>query len=275
MLKLAVVNSDARMEAAGRLLEEKGHQVCFLCDLQADRVTCIANADGLLLPYPWSIKETGVPGWQGGGAAALLEHLPAGALVMAGLGFAGTPAERLSQGLGHRVAFYGDDAAFAERNAEISAEAAVCAAMAKGGRMLDEQRVLLLGYGRFGKAIGWRLRALGAKVWVMARRQKQRLEAVGDGLQAVSPEQLSQLAPKMDLVVNTVPAVILGGDLLARFPGHTCFLELASPPYGIDLSAAAGLGRNVEVLPGLPAKYAPASAAAALASAVLRQLGEE
>lgn len=274
-MKLAVVNGDARMEAAGRLLREKGHQVCFLCGSRANQAACITNADGLLLPYPWSIKEECVPGWQGGGAAALLEHLPAGALVMAGHGFAGSPAERLSQGLGHRVAFYGDDTAFADRNAEISAEAAVCAAMVKGGRMLDEQRVLLLGYGRFGKAIGWRLRALGAKVWVMARRQKQRQEAMDDGMLAVTPEQLNRLAPQMELVLNTVPAILLDREVLVRFPGDTLFLELASPPYGIDLAAAAELGRNVEVLPGLPAKYAPASAAAALASAVLRQIGEE
>jgi dipicolinate synthase subunit A len=141
--------------------------------------------------------------------------------------------------------------------------------------MLDEQRVLLLGYGMFGKAIGWRLRALGAKVWVMARRQKQRQEAVGDGLLAVAPQQLPRLVQRVDLVLNTIPAVVLGRELLAGFPAHTLFLELASPPYGIDLPAAAELGKKVEVLPGLPAKYAPASAADALAWAVLRQLGEE
>lgn len=275
MLTLAVVNSDARMELTGRLLAGEGHLVTTLPVAgEAEQKKALDSADGLLLPYPWSVREGSVPGLQSGGVEALLTLLPAGALVMAGMGIKGTVVEHMAAARGLRMAYYADDAAFAWRNAQISAEAAVSAAMQRSGCMLDEQRVLLMGYGMFGRAIAWRLRALGAKVWVFARRQKQRQEAVAEGLMPVAPEQLLQLASGMDLVMNTIPAVLLSRRELEAFLEHTLFLELASPPYGIDLHAAAELERQVVVLPGLPAQYAPMSAARALKDAVLRQCKE-
>lgn len=274
-MKLALVNSDARMELAGRLLAGEGHAVTTLADSCApDWQSEISHAEGLLLPYPYSLKEGKVPGWQDGGVEPLLERLPSGALVMAGMGLSSSCAAQIADARGLRIAFYSDDPVFAARNAAISAEAAVCAAMQRSGCMLDEQRVLLLGYGLFGKAIAWRIRALGAKVWVAARRHRQRQEAAADGAIPVPPEQLLQLAPGIDLVLNTIPAVVADRKLLEAFPEHTIFLELASPPYGIDLHAAAELEKQVAVLPGLPAQYAPLSAAKVLKDAVLRQCKE-
>jgi len=275
-LKLAVIGSDARMEMTARLLAAEGCEAKLLSAAGTDDwQDTLRAADGLLLPYPWSVRDGKVPGWQHGGVEALLRLLPRGALLMAGMGLVGTEAERLAGEMGHRLRYYAEDAAFAGRNAEISAEAAICAAMSRTGCMLDEQRVLLMGYGLFGKAIAWRLGALGAKVWVAARRKRQRREAAADGFVPVPLEGISALAPGIDLVLNTIPAVVLGRQELSFFPEHTIFLELASPPYGIDLSAAAEAGCNVSVLPGLPAAYAPLSAARALKNAVLRQCKEE
>ena len=53
-------------------------------------------------------------------------------------------------------------------------------------------------------------------------------------------------------------------------------LELASPPYGEDLAAARALGVRVEVEGGVPGRYAPLDAGAALfATALARVKGEE
>ena len=88
-------------------------------------------------------------------------------------------------------------------------------------------------------------------------------------------EDIPRIAPSMDAVLNTVPAVLLGRQQLQCFPEHTLFLELASPPYGIDLPAAAELEKDVAVLPGLPSQYAPLSAAKALVTAVMELVKEE
>lgn len=275
-MKLVLAGGDERMQLAAAQLAGEGYSVRYLhtgsgCAWQQ----LLQQADVLALPYPFSVKEGGIPGWQHGGVEQLLEWLPKGAMVLAGGGILLEKLRKLTAAKGLRLRFYADDPAFLARNADISAEAAVCAAMQRSGRMLDEQRVLLTGYGLFARAIAWRLSALGARVWAAARRQSQRSQAAADGIKAIALEDIPQLAPQMDLVLNTVPSVILGQRQLELFREDALFLELASPPYGIDLSAAAALERNVAVLPGLPVRYAPASAARAIAQCILRTVREE
>ena len=134
--------------------------------------------------------------------------------------------------------------------------------------------VLVTGYGRFGRALAKRLKALGADVWVAARREEQRLAARSDGMRAASLLELPALAGRMDMVLNTIPARVLGTEALAALPKGAWLLELASAPYGFDRDAAARLGLNVEVLPALPARYAPQSAARALKQVSLELLRE-
>ncbi len=275
MLNLVLVGGDERMSLAAGLLAERGHSVRHIRNGEAAERQLLAEADALVLPYPFTVKEGGIPGWQGGGVKTLLEMLRPGTDVLHGAGFPDERALAVAAAGGLHLHSYADDPLFLRRNAEISAEAAVCAAMERSGRMLDELRVLVTGYGLFGKAIAWRLLALGARVWVAARRDTQRKQAASDGMKPVPLEEIPQIAPCMDLVLNTVPAVILQREQLACFAAHTLFLELASPPYGIHLAAAAELNQNVAVLPGLPAQYAPLSAACAVRDAILRRIGEE
>lgn len=265
------------MEQMGRLLAQEGFRVERIKNGRdsawQEKAHC---ADALLLPYPYAIKEGKIPGWEHGGVGleTLLQSLKPHTLVMAGAGADSCVAVCGSPGHPLRLKHYADDPLFAERNAEISAEAAVCEAMQRTHRMLDEQNVLVLGYGLFARAIVWRLKALGARVWVVARREKSRLLAMQEGAQVVSFEQIPLIAPQMQLVMNTVPAVVLGPAELVSFPDETLLMELASPPYGIDLPAAVDLEKNVVVLPGLPSRYAPISAAKALKETVMRQIME-
>ena len=75
---------------------------------------------------------------------------------------------------------------------------------------------------------------------------------------------MGEMLPEIHLLLNTVPAQVLDDTMLASIPKDTWLLELASAPYGFDREAAQKLGLRCEVLPALPAKYAPVSAAMAL-----------
>ena len=272
---LLLAGGDQRMAWAGRLLVQEGFTVTHLRggydECWRENVAC---AEALLLPYPYSVKEGKIPGWEHGGEGieTILKCLNPQSLLFVGADDGSV--QNAAKELGIQWIRYSDDPLFAQRNAEISAEAAVFEAMKRGQGMLDEKNVLVLGYGLFAKAIVWRLKALGARVWVAARRQKSRIAAAQDGAQAICFEQVVQIAPLMQLVMNTVPSVVLGPLELSMFPEETLLMELASPPYGIQLSAAVDLEKNVVVLPGLPGRYAPLSAAKALKDMVVRQLKE-
>ena len=77
-----------------------------------------------------------------------------------------------------------------------------------------------------------------------------------------------------DLVVNTVPARVLGQAELADLKPDCLVLDLASKPGGVDLEEAARLGRSVVWALSLPGKVAPVSAGAAIRDTVYHILHE-
>ena len=133
---------------------------------------------------------------------------------------------------------------------------------------LMDARLAVVGYGRFGRALAKRLHMLGAQVWIAARREEQRKLALQDGMQALSIADLTTVLGKMDMVLNTIPAQVLNEDALSAMQPGTWLLELASAPYGFDRALALKMGLRCEVLPALPARYAPKSAALALRAAI-------
>ena len=63
---------------------------------------------------------------------------------------------------------------------------------------------------------------------------------------------------------------MLGEAEMVRLKPGALVLDLASPPYGVDLEAAEKLNFEARREPGLPGRYCPMSAARALYNAVLR-----
>lgn len=149
---------------------------------------------------------------------------------------------------------------YAMRNAALTAEGAVSLLMRRVPPVMG-RRVLVVGYGRIGRQLARRLRALGAAVTVAARRAASRAEAEADALSAVD---ITNIPGTYDAVLNTVPAPVLRGDF-----GAALLLELASAP--------GGWADETPVLhaPGLPGRYAPEAAAQIMREAIYETLREE
>ena len=91
------------------------------------------------------------------------------------------------------------------------------------------------------------------------------------------PVPLSRLAAacrQADVIVNTIPAHVLGADALEAIGRDTPIVELASPPYGMDMQEAVRRGLQVCVESGLPGRYAPMDAGGALFDALARGMAE-
>ena len=231
-MKIALLPGDARQEILGELLAGAGHQVT---------------------PYT-----------PGGGADAWLFPLPTGdhpALGTLAPGSLALTALAAGEHGGLRLRDYYAREETLLRNAAITAEGALAAAMEALDRTLLGARVLLLGGGRISAALGPRLRALGAEVTVYARSAAQRAAAEGMGCRSL--ERLPEKPRGFDLLINTVPAL-----LLPEKPECPA-IELASPPGGFRDPSGVTVAR------GLPGKTAPRSAAEALFSAVQAIIREE
>jgi dipicolinate synthase subunit A len=62
------------------------------------------------------------------------------------------------------------------------------------------------------------------------------------GAESHGLDGLVTLAPRLDAIVSTVPAPVVGRAVLQELPPHALLVDVAAPPGGIDHAAAAALG---------------------------------
>lgn len=168
-----------------------------------------------------------------------------------------------------KVVDFFDDEELTLKNALLTAEGAVEIILHETDFSINGSQVLILGFGRVGKACAKAFSALGAEVSVAARSLSAREAARTCGYRA--NEFISHGAIKRaDVVINTVPNQVLGRSELEYLKSGSIVLDLASKPYGTDFEAAKELGIKALTAPGLPGKTAPMTAGFLIAESIIR-----
>jgi dipicolinate synthase subunit A len=135
--------------------------------------------------------------------------------------------------------------------------------------------VAITGFGRIARALASLLAAMGARVTVAARKEKDLATARRLGYGTVSLSEsgaASALGQGYAAVFNTVPACLFNEECLRAFDRTTLLIDLASAPGGVDAEAAARLGIRVIFALSLPGKYAPETAGEIIAETVLEEM---
>ena len=159
-------------------------------------------------------------------------------------------------------------------NAVPTAEGAIMRAMEETDYTLRGSKCLVVGYGRIGKVLAHRLHGMGADVTVAARKSSDLAWIEAYGYRAVHTKNIAELMGKFDLVFNTVPAPVLDGACLERVNSDCLFMELASQPGGIDVTAVKEHNLRMLVERGLPGIVAAKTSAAAIRDGIYRILEE-
>jgi dipicolinate synthase subunit A len=107
---------------------------------------------------------------------------------------------------------------------------------------IHKSRVCVVGQGTIGSLVTRYMIALGAYTHVAARNAVQRAAAHAAGAETHPLEEVEALSPSLDIIISTVPAPIVGRQILRRLPSHALLVDLAAPPGGIDRDAARQLG---------------------------------
>ena len=191
--------------------------------------------------------------------------------------FSGMP-ERLRSTAEHirdlKIRDYSSRESFIVRNAQATGEGVIACAIERMPVTLCGSVCAVTGFGRTGRFTAQLLNAFGAHVIVAARSENDLAWARASGYEAIHLHALPSRASALGLIVNTVPAGIIGENLMSRLSKDCIIIDIASAPGGVDTYAAARLGIRCFNEPGLPGRYSPVTAAGIIKDTVLAMLDE-
>lgn len=158
------------------------------------------------------------------------------------------------------------------KNAILTAEGAVTTLENETSYSLFGAKILIIGYGRIAKALHKILKACGADITVCSRSSTSKTEALFSGAHHIGFSQLKNKSD-FDIVINTVPHIVLTKAELFALPDKAVILDLASFPGGVDTLVAASRGLKVINGRAMPSKYTFETAGFIIGEAVTEMLG--
>ena len=285
-LKVAVMGGDARdlaiveeLAASGALVNVIGLPAKVKPGVAAfqEQEECLQGINALILP---------VPGINGDGliyaplaeqpltlTERLISMMPSNIPVFVGV--AGQKLVRLLEQKESRLIELMKIDEVAIYNSIPSAEGAVQMAMEMLPITIHGCTAYVLGFGRTGAPLARLLGAMGAKTRVAARRKESLARIAEMTLTPIPFDQLSKSLREADAIFNTVPSMVLTGEILENVSPEAVIIDLASAPGGTDFQAADRLGIKAVLAPGLPGRVAPKTAGRILARTILGFLAEE
>lgn len=159
-------------------------------------------------------------------------------------------------------------------NAVPTAEGAIQIAMENMPITIHGCRALVLGFGRIGKLLCAKLHALSATVAAEARKCSDLAWIRSYGYIDIPLETLSECVGEYDLIINTIPSLVVSEDILKLVKNDALIIDLASKPGGVDMEAASRLGRKVIWALSLPGTVAPVTAGIIIKDTIMNILNE-
>ena len=281
-IKMSVIGGDIRMLITAKELADKGFEVSVFgfdscgcgsavrCGSIADAVKGSSavilpvpfSSDGCRLNCPFSKAEIRVDD--------ALNAVSPGQLLLAGVCSASFMAKAEEKNI--TLIDYMKDEELTVRNAVPTAEGALEVAMRELSVTVRDSSVLVIGYGRIGKLTAASFAALGADVIVCARRGEALAWALAYGHKTAHTDSICAAVKGKNLIINTVPELILDRNVLCCVEPDALIIDLASLPGGVDDGFAAAKGIKVVHALSLPGKTAPVTAGKNIADAVVRIL---
>ena len=146
-------------------------------------------------------------------------------------------------------------------NTISTAEGAIEIAINNTNKIIHGSNILILGFGRIGKVLAKKLVGLSAIVTCAARKDEDIAWIKAYGHKSTNINTLKENLSQYDIIINTVPNLILTPERLQYVDQECLLIDLASNPGGIDKKAAKD--RNLKLIwaLALPGKVAPITTA--------------
>ena len=163
---------------------------------------------------------------------------------------------------------------FAVLNTISTAEGTIEIAIANTNKILHGSNVLILGFGRIGKVLARKMAGLSSKVTCAARKDEDLAWIKAYGHMATNINFLGENLSKYDIIINTVPHLILTEERMKHVKKDCLLIDLASNPGGIDKKSAKDKNLKLIWALALPGKVAPITTAEFLKDTIYNVLKE-
>lgn len=146
-------------------------------------------------------------------------------------------------------------------NTISTAEGAIEIAINNTNKIIHGSNILILGFGRIGKVLARKMAGLSAIVTCAARKNEDLAWIKAYGHKSTNINALGENLSQYDIIINTVPNLILTPERLQYVNSECLLIDLASNPGGIDKKTAKD--RNLKLIwaLALPGKVAPVTTA--------------
>lgn len=146
-------------------------------------------------------------------------------------------------------------------NTIATAEGTIQIAIENTNKIIHGSEVLILGFGRIGKVLARKLAGLSAKVTCAARKDEDLAWIQAYGHKATNINTIDENLRQYDIIINTVPHIILNEERLKYVKKECLLIDLASNPGGIDKKAVKDNQLKFVWALSLPGKVAPTTSA--------------
>jgi len=140
---------------------------------------------------------------------------------------------------------------------------------------IHSSKCAIFGFGRIARITAQVLKAIGADITICARKSGDIAAAKAYGYSGRYINGFEKEAHKFDILINTVPALIIKREILAKVKPDCLVIDVASAPFGTDFACAYELGVNVIQSSSLPGKVAPKTAGEIIGRGIINTLEEE
>lgn len=282
MKSVVVLGGDMRgAYCAGRLSREREYNVVIAGlkgRAEGDKEERLPeHADILVLPYvSLTSGEDGRMYISSVQAGERISFESAAGLVKRGTAvFCGRLPEQCAKALidrGAKLYDWFSDEELTLKNAALTAEGAAQIITGESKDGVGGSDILILGCGRVARACAKLFCSMGGSVTVAARKESDRRFAVSQGWSGAALDDIDSWR-RADVIVNTIPARVIGEEELRSVKPGGWILELASKPYGLDFEEAKRLGVRAVLGSGLPGKFTPEAAGENMACYVIKAAG--
>ncbi|WP_332888664.1 dipicolinic acid synthetase subunit A [Salipaludibacillus keqinensis] len=151
-------------------------------------------------------------------------------------------------------------------NSIPTAEGTLMLAIQNTNVTIHRSNVVVTGFGRVGTTIARLFHSLGANVKVVAKEGALRARAYEMNLDPYPLEELVHVVKDADMIVNTIPALVITSEVISKMPSHAFIIDIAAYPGGTNFEFAKKRAVKALLAPGLPGLVAPKTAGVQLAN---------